>query len=77
MFVPFQTSINFTETHELFAPINKNAVTNDPHVSAPGSFPSARRAGGAVRPEGEAPDGAVTNGTNSSSELLPARASAP
>lgn len=65
MFVPFQTSINFTETHELFAPINKNPLTNDPNVSAPGSFP-------AVRAEGEAPGGAVTNGTNSQSELLPA-----
>lgn len=65
MFVPFQTYINFTETHEPFAPINKNALTNDPGVSAPGSFPAARA-------EGEAPGGAVTNGTSSLSELLPA-----
>lgn len=65
MFAPFQTSISFTETHELFSPINKNPLTNDPNVSAPGSFP-------AVWAEGEVLGGAVTNGTNCQNCFLPA-----
>lgn len=62
LFVPFQTSINVTETNELFAPINKSPLTNDPSLRAPGPFP---RAGGAARGEGEAPGGAVTHGASS------------
>lgn len=61
LLVPFQTSINVTETNELFAPINKSPLTIDPNPRAPGSF--SRAAGGAV-----------TQGTSSVPEPLPAAA---
>lgn len=65
LLVPFQTSINVTETNELFAPINKSPLTIDPNPRAPGSF---------SRAEGEAAGGAVTQGTSSVPEPLPAAA---